>query len=158
MNRPPCAWWHQPEQTPPLDAVRITLDHLERGSPVPPAAASVIAKALRLYLDGHADITGNLGLRPRRGGRYEAPLALERRQARDEGIRRVYDLQDGTKTARAVKVAELLRTPPQAGQVTEADVFAYLLELHREHGGELPTSARQVMRVIDGDTEAARKG
>ncbi len=157
MNRTPCAWWHHPEQLPPLEAVRITLDHLEQGTPVPSAAASVIAKALRLYLDGHADITANLGLRPRRGGRYEAPLVLERRQARDEGIRRVYDLQNGTKTARAEKVAELLRTPPQAGQVTEADVFSYLLELHREHGGELPTSARQVMRVIDGDTEASRK-
>lgn len=135
----------------------MTLNHLEHGTPVPPAAASVIVKALRLYLQGQTDITANLGLRPRRGGRYEAPLVLERRQARDKGIRRLYDLQDGTKTERAKKVAELLRTPPQNNRVTEADVFAYLMELHREHGGELPTSARQVMRVIDGDTEAARK-
>lgn len=157
MNRPPCAWWHQPEQIAPLEAVGLTLKHLEAGTPVPPAAASVIAKALRQYLDGQTDITANLGLRPRRGGRYEAPLMLARRRARDEGIRHLYDLQDGTKTARAAKVAELLRTPPEASRVTEADVFAYLLELHREHGEALPTSARQVIRVIDGDTEAARK-
>jgi hypothetical protein len=157
VNHPPCAWWHHPEQLQPLEAVRITLQHLKQGTPVPPAAASVIAKALRLYLDGQTDITANLGLRPRRGGRYEAPLVLERRQARDEGIRHLYALQDGTKTARAEKVAELLRAPPEAGRVTEADMFAYLLTLHRDHGAELPTSARQVLRVIDGDTDAARK-
>ncbi len=144
----PCAWWHQPPLSP-LDALRITADSLERGEAVPPAAATIVAKALRAYLGGATDITRNLGLRPRRGGRHDAPLAREQRARRDERIRQVFDLQDGPKTERAAKVAELLRTPPEESRVTEADVMAHLLNLHRDHAGELPQSARQVLRIVD---------
>jgi hypothetical protein len=104
------------------------------------------------YLDGQTtDLTGALGLRPRRGGRNETPLALERKQARDSCIRWLYGKQDGGKTERAGKVAALLKTPPDASRVTEEEVFAYLLDLHREHGGNLPTSMRQVLRVVEGN-------
>ena len=153
MTFTPCAWWHQQPPTP-LEALRITADSLERGEPVPPAAATIIAKALRAYLGGATDITGNLGLRPRRGGRHDAPLAREQRAQRDEGIRHVFALQDGPKTERAAKVAELLRTPPVDGRVTEADVMAHLLNLHRDHAGSLPQSARQVLRIV-GDKPAS---
>lgn len=147
-----CAWWHQHEPTPaptPLDALRITADHLERGAAVPDLAANIVARAFRQYLEGQTDITKNLGLRPRRGGRNETPMALERRRARDSLIVQVYELQVGCKTERAGKVVALLRVRPGAARVTEEEVFAYLLDLHREHGGNLPTSMRQVLRVVE---------
>lgn len=153
------AWWQAPvEQVDPLEAVRIGADCLEAGKVVPPAAASVLAKALRQYLAGRTDITGNLGLRPRRGGRHEAPLAVERRRQRDEGIRGLYDLQSGGKTERAKKVAALLAAPLNAelsaeGRVSESDVFRHLMQLHRDHAGDLPTSMRQVLRVVDRDPD-----
>lgn len=135
------------------------LSAIEQGQPVPDAAAGVVVPALKAYLDGQTtDLTGALGLRPRRGGRNETPLALERKQARDAGIRRLYELQAGSKTERAEKVATLLKTTPDAARVTEEEIFAYLLELHREHGGNLPTSMRQVLRVVEGDRTAHGKG
>lgn len=159
--RNPCAWWHHAppiaQAMDPLEAVRVTADHLERGEPVPTAAAGIVARALRQYLAGQSDITGNLGLRPRRGGRYESPLAVERASRRNEGIKLLFDRQNGGKVERANKVAELLRAPPDEGRVTEADVFAHLVELHREFGGELPTSFRQVLRVVDGEMSVGRK-
>jgi hypothetical protein len=147
----PCAWWHTPPATvTPFDAVRITVECLEDGKPVPPTAAGIMARALRLYLDGKSDITDNLGLRPRRGGRHETPVAIERKARRDDGIKQLFELQQGCKTERAQKVADLLKTPPPDGRVTEAEVFGYLMQLHEEFGGGLPTSMRQVLRVVDG--------
>lgn len=155
---PSCAWWHQPPTSmEPLDAVRVTADHLERGEPVPPMAASIVAKALRLYLAGQRDITGNLGLRPKRGGHHGDPLVVEAMVRRDGAIARLYELQEGPKTKRAEKVAALLRTPPEVGRVTEDAVMAYVLELRREFGSNLPTSSRQVLRVVDGETSSGRK-
>lgn len=147
----PCAWWHQPERMEPLEAVRLTAKCLEAGTVVPPMAASIMARALRQYLEGKHDITGNLGLRPSRGGSHKTALAIERMTKRDEGIKHVYSLQEGNKTERARKVACLLKESPKEGQVTEADVFAYLLDLHREFSGELPTSGRQVLRLVGDD-------
>lgn len=134
----------------PLRAVRIAAECLEGGRIVPPDVAGILARALRQYLNGQHDITGNLGLRPRRGGAQDVPMTSERRTRRDECIKRLYDAQEGGKTVRAQKVAELLRSPPDSNLVTEADVFAYLLDLHREFGGELPSSMRQVLRLVDG--------
>ena len=148
------AWWHrQAPSIAPLEAVRIGAECLERGCVVPPGAAGIIAKALRLYLEGQTDITGNLGLRPRRGGRHKAPLAVERKTRRDAGIRQIYALQTGCKTERAQKVATLLQAPPEPvlsaeGRVSEEAVFKHLMDLHREFGGDLPTSMRQVLRVV----------
>ena len=152
-----CAWWHQtPPATTPLQALRLLLSAIEQNQPVSAAAAVVVVPALKAYLDGQTtDLTGALGLRPRRGGRNETPLALERKQARDSGIRWLYEKQDGCKTEKAGKVATLLKTPPDAANVTEEEVFAYLLDLHREHGGNLPTSMRQVLRVVEGDCTAS---
>lgn len=146
------AWWPSVKKMEPLEAVRITADCLEAGSVVPPMAASIMALALRQYLAGKHDITGNLGLRPRRGGAHEVPTTVERRARRDDGIKRLYDAQDGCKTARAQRVADLLNSPPDPNYVTEADVFSYLLNLHQEFKGELPSSMRQVLRLVNGNS------
>lgn len=149
----PCAWWHQsPEAVKPLQALRLTLTAIESGEPVPPPAAGILAQALRSYLEGRTtDLTGALGLRPRRGGCHETPLALERKQEVRTLIKKLYDLQTGSKTKRAEKVAELLRNPPATGRVTEEAVIGYTLKLYCENGGRLPTSWRQVLRIVDSD-------
>lgn len=156
-----CAWWAQPAQQAitPLQALRLTLNAIEQGEAVPASAVSIVAPALRSYLEGRTgDLSGALGLRPRRGGRHETPLAVERRHARDSDILWLYEKQDGTKTQKAEKVATLLKTLPDPAHVTEEEIFAYLLELHREHGGNLPTSMRQVLRVVEGDRTTHGKG
>ena len=138
----------------PLDAVRVTADCLERGEAVPPMAANVVARALRQYLNGESDITKNLGLRPGRRGRYESPLQLERIAKRNDSIRQLYERQEGNKTVRASKVADLLRAPHPSGRVADDEVCEYL---RREFEGGLPTSARQVLRVVDGETLESRR-
>jgi len=150
----PCAWWHHAPMTTttPLQALRLMLEAIEQGRPVPAVAAVIVAPALKAYLDGQiTDLTGALGLRPRRGGRNETPLALERTQARNSDIQRLFEKQVGTKTQKAEKTAALLRALPDAACVTEEEMFAYAVNLHRDHGGNLPTSMRQVLRVVDGD-------
>lgn len=138
-----CAWW-QPSLTP-LEAIRATADALEHGTVVPAAAAAIVATGLRKYLAG-ADLSHSLGLRPHKGQRSE--LTRERLAARNDRIRAIFERQDGDKTDRARKTAEMLATPPREGAITEADVMAHLIELHREHGGTLPRSWSQVLRLV----------
>lgn len=152
-----CAWWHQPERMEPLEAVRLTAACLEGGQVVPPLAASIMARALRQYLDGQYDITRSLGLRPRRGGTHETPVRLEQATHRNEAIRAIYEAMPATsKTGRAEQTAQLLRCPPDP-TVTEGEVLGYVMRLHEEFGGTLPKSMRQVLRVVDGDTVENRK-
>lgn len=144
------AWWPCAKKTEPLAAVRITADCLEQGCIVPPDAAAIVAHAFRQYLAGHHDITGNLGLRPSRGGAHAVPIRAERRARRDACIKGLYNAQVGNKTVRAQKVVELLKSPPAAGVITEVDVLAHLNSLYQEFGEELPASPRQIMRLVDG--------
>lgn len=147
----PCAWWHTaPERMPPLQALRIALAAIEKQEPIPEPAAGIMAHALRAYLEGETtDLTGALGLRPRRGGCHETPLAMEKMKQVYTIIKKLYEMQTGSKTERARKVAQLLKTPPVTGCVTEEAVLGYTLKLHCENGGTLPTSTRQVIRIVN---------
>ena len=145
---PSPSWWHQPApQITPLDALRVTADHLERGEAVPAPAARLVAAALRRYLAGDLDLVRSLGLRPRRGKR--PPVEVERRDARDGHIRALYESQPGpNKTERARRVAALLSGDQPSQPITEADVLAHLDALQREHGGDLPRSADRILRLV----------
>lgn len=150
------SWWHQTPTMRPLEAVRLTADCLERGEPVPTSAAKIMARALRQYLAGQTDISRNLGLTARRGGQHETPLKLEQATHRNQAIKSIYEAMPGTsQKTRAELTAKLLRNPPDP-QITEADVMANLLELYQNHAGTLPTSSRQVIRIITGETTADR--
>jgi hypothetical protein len=150
-------WWQPPKSMRPLEAIRITAECLEHGKAVPTQAADIVSHALRQYLDGQTDISRNLGLRPRRGGTHETPLRLEQATHRNDAIRAIYEAMPATsKTGRAEQTAKLLRSPPDQ-RITEADVFAHLVQLYESHAGTLPTSSRQVIRIINGDTVAERK-
>ena len=142
------SWWHQPAPPKPLEAVKIALCSLEAGEPVPGQAAAILAKGLRLYLAGECDITKNLGLRPRRGGRNQTPVARELADKRNEHIRALFDAQSGGKCAKAKKVADLLATGPN--EITEADVLGHLAWLNEQFGdGSLPTSFRLILGIVD---------
>jgi hypothetical protein len=144
----PCAWWHTPVPSmTPLEALRAVCKALESGEAPPPPAALIVARGLRQWLDGDGDLVASLGLRPARGKRCE--LTVERKINRDELIREVFTAQDGTRTQRAKATAALLAAPP--GEITEADVMGHLLALHQEHGGDLPQSWSQVLRVVGKD-------
>lgn len=153
-----CAWWHQPAPTMgPLEAVRITATSLERGEVVPAPAAGIVAAALRQYLAGKTDITRNLGLRPRKGGKNETPLALEKKQKRNKLILEIYDRQDGIPTVRAKKTADLLAealatpvAPYRTGEINEADVIRNMIRLRMEFGDGLPTSWKCILRIAKG--------
>lgn len=146
---PSPSWWHRPTpQITPLDALRITADHLERGEAVPAPAARLVAAGLRKYLDGADDLPGSLGLKPAKGQRSE--LTRQRLAQRNDHIRAVFEAMPGDKSDRARKTAALLASPP-VGEITEADVMGHLLALHHEHGGDLPRSWSQVLRVVGKD-------
>lgn len=160
-HRPaPCAWWHQvqPQAKPStLDHLREAARALEAGEPVPRPAARVLIVALRGYLDGsETDITRALGLRPRKGGAAELPTRLERTKSRNELICRMFNTLDGGDVARAEKVARMLTEPHQRSEINEADLFACMEQLHKQHGGELPSSGRHILRIVRGETVAAR--
>ena len=143
------AWWPKEEEISPLDALREIVAALEEGRIPEDRSARHFAAALRAYLAGQLDITRNLGLRPRRGGRHESPAARERTGARNAIIRRVFDAQSGTKTGKAKMVAALLRADAPAGEVTEGQLRADLNQLRQEFGADLPGSWRQVVRLVD---------
>lgn len=151
-------WWHQVQAVEPLHAVRVVASCLEAGTPVPGPEGKLVAKALRKYLEGKKDITSNLGLRPRAGGRYEDPLVQDRRRERDIRIKAAYEAYPGRNASvKAAGVARLLQAPNEPSQITEAHVFAYILELRKNFEGELPTSARQVQRIAQGGTLTGRR-
>ncbi len=142
----------------PLEPIREAVQAMEAGDPIPMASARVLVRALRAYLDGtELDITRALGLRPRRGGAAEVPVRLARRRARDDLLGLAFRALPGNDTNRAERLAQLLSAPPSPDVITEADLFACIERLHAEHGGDLPSSGRQILRVVKGETTTGRR-
>jgi HAMP domain-containing protein len=143
------AWWPTAQRLDPLQALRQTVDAMDSGAPVPAAAAAIVGPALRQYLDGRgSDITKNLGLRPRKGGRHESPLALERRRRRDDLIIRVYEAQPDDTRDKARPVAARLAGQQAAREVTDAELVSAVNALMHEFGTDLPTSTRTIRRIV----------
>ena len=148
------AWWPASRPIAPLDAVRAAIEALEAGEPVPPAAAKLLAGALRTYLEGgEADIAKSLGLRPRRGGRFDKPAERERLDRRNLLIARVFAAQAGrSDKQRAKAVLALLRVPDPAKAVSDSEVAAALQQLHEFGASELPGSWERIQRVVRNGT------
>lgn len=138
----------QPSQAKALEFVRQALDAIEGGQPLPPEPARVFAGALRGYLSGRQrDITRALGLRPRRGGATEEPVRAAQLMERNETIQRLFDLASGSDSDRASVVARWVAVA-SPGEITEADVRRAVAALRDQHGGRVPTSGRQVLRIV----------
>lgn len=134
--------------------IRAAAEALRSGRAVPSGVAVPLANCLEALLRGsEADLAKQLDIRPRRGGRYETAAVLTKHQARDASIQQLAAAIPAThpagrdKKERADAVVAILRgeaAPPESA----ADV---LRELRERHGENLPTSARQVVRILRGE-------
>ena len=101
----------QPKTIEPIDVIRTTIECLEVGEAVPKAEAAIVAMAFRQYLAGETDITRNLGLRPRRGGCHEMPIAIEKKSLRNDHIKKLFNAQPGRPCEKAKRTEHLLKNP-----------------------------------------------
>jgi hypothetical protein len=131
-----------------LDCLRQALEAIEDGRPLPPEPAGVFAGALRGYLSGRQrDLTRALGLRPRRGGATEEPVRAAQLTARNQSIQRLFDLASGSDCDRAEAVARWI-TADSPSEITEADVGQAVAAFREQHSGRVPSSGRQVLRIV----------
>ncbi len=149
MNITP-SWWHQvPVETAPdpLEAVQTAIDCLRRGDPVPEPAASLLLDGLLRVMAG-SKFEQALGLQATESGKRTSVqiAAMERRNGM---IRSLADLLPGNTGDKANTISELLTTTsrPRCG-ILEADQLADELRALKLAGIELPTSTRQIRRVI----------
>ena len=81
------AWFPTQAHSPPVDGLttlRQALIAMEGGLPLDSRTAAHLRAAFRAFLyEGKSDLTANLGLRPGKGRKCEAPLRLERMTRRD---------------------------------------------------------------------------
>lgn len=131
----------------PIDALSAAVAAMEARDPVPAHAAAAVIAAWRRYLAGDT-LDAAFRIKVRQGGRYETPRALERFRRRDALIVELWNANQGNKTARARQVAAAL-----AGRTTldDARLAGVVAQLQREFQAELPTSAKQIGRIADGE-------
>lgn len=138
-------WWPVASITP-LDALREVLAALDEGRPASAAAAKHVSAAFRMYLQGNRDITRNLGLRTRRGGRHDTSEARERNGERNNLVRAGVLLADGLTTKeRAAAFSRALEVP--VGEIDGVQLRSIVERLRSEFDGQLPASARQICRI-----------
>lgn len=153
------AWFAQatPDSPPDgLTTLRHALIAMEAGLPLDEKTARHLMAAFRGFLhEGKNDLTANLGLRPRKGGKCEAPLRLERMSRRDTLIKQALQRLGGNKSQGRRMLAELLG----ADDLVLPACFSFaepVMALRREAGGRLEISERQIARIAT-DQPAYRK-
>lgn len=149
MNCNP-SWWVATKTAPerdPLDAINTLADCLRQGAPVPEPAASLLLDGLLRFMAG-SRFEQAMGLQaPRSGQRTLVQIAAMDR--RNTMIRELADLLPGKTGDKADAIAALLSDTGRARcGILEADMLAEELRALKRSGLELPTSARQIRRVI----------
>lgn len=146
------AWWHQVTVDPrpnPLDAVQTAIDCLRRGDPVPEPAASLLLEGLRRFMAG-TSFERALGLQATQSGQ-RTPVQIAAIERRNGMIRSLADLLPGKMGYKADAIAALLTaTSRHRCGILEADQLADELRALKLAGLDLPTSARQIRRVLCG--------
>lgn len=114
------------------------------------------ALGLRRYLlsKGASSIDACLGLKPRQGGQHETPWALCASVRRDGLIHDLARLLPGAITSKACTLAGWLKDGGPPPSVNEAVASRYR-DLMRAFPAT-PTSARQLTRILKGQTIAAQ--
>lgn len=142
------AWWPQGERIDPLQALQAAAEAMEQDRPVPPAAARLIAPALRDYLAGRTnDLERSLGLRPERGRRSARSTA--RMQERNDLLAQLYAAQDGKHAkAKAQSVLALLGLPDPSQGISDVTLVQAVTRLQAEYPQDLPRSWEQVQRLV----------
>jgi hypothetical protein len=77
----------------------------------------------------------------------DEPVRAAQMTARNEVIQRLFDLASGSDCDRASAVARWVAAA-SSGEITETDVRLAVAELREQHGGRVPTSGRQVLRIV----------
>lgn len=99
-------------------------------------AALQVAAALISYRDNGGSLPALLGIKRRRGSGLGLPARRQQRQRRDEQIRALAETLPGTRTDKAVALAEMLRQRDQRTAV------------FRELCPNAPTSKAQLVRIL----------
>lgn len=149
MNFNP-SWWHQvpvETATDPLEALQTAIDCLRRGDPVPEPAASLLLDGLLRVMAG-SKFEKALGLQATRSGQ-RTPVQIAAMERRNCMIRSLADLLPGKAGEKADTIAKLLQATsrPRCG-ILQADQLADELRSLKLAGHELPTSTRQIRRVL----------
>ena len=113
------------------------------------------ALRLRHYLRSAGEsVDACLGLKPRQGGQHETPWALGNSTRRDGLIRDLVRLLPGTVTAKAETLSDWIKSggPPPGSPTQTTEKYRNLLSAFPD----TPASARQLTRILKGQTIAAR--
>ena len=154
------AWFPAQAQTSPPDGLttlRQALIAMEGGLPLDAGTAAHLRAAFRGFLyEGKSDLTANLGLRPGKGRKCEAPLRLERMTRRDTLIKQALQRLGGNKPESRRMLAELLG----ADDLVLPSCFSFaepVMQARREAGGRLEISERQIARIVSDQTAYRQK-
>ena len=154
------AWFPaQAQSSPPegLTTLRQALIAMEGGLPLDAGTAAHLRAAFRAFLyEGKSDLTANLGLRPGKGRKCEAPLRLERMTQRDALIKQALQRLGGNKPESRRMLAELLG----ADDLVLPSCFAFsepVMQARQEAGGRLEISERQIARIVSDQTAYRQK-
>lgn len=149
MNCNP-SWWHQatePECSP-LEALQALADCLRRDDPVPEPAASLLLDGLLRFMAG-TRFELAMGLQSAPNGKRTA-VQTAAQDWRNRQIRALAGLLASNCTkAKAKTIAALLSAPrPQPCGIQEADLILNELHLRRQFSLDIPTSVRQIQRIL----------
>ena len=154
------AWFPAQAQTLPPDGLttlRQALIAMEGGLPLDAGTAAHLRAAFRAFLyEGKSDLTANLGLRPGKGRKCEAPLRLERMTRRDTLIKQALQRLGGNRPESRRMLAELLG----ADDLVLPSCFAFsepVMQARQEAGGRLEISERQIARIVSDQTAYRQK-
>ena len=154
------AWFPAQAQTSPPDGLttlRQALIAMEGGLPLDAGTAAHLRAAFRGFLyEGKSDLTANLGLRPGKGRKCEAPLRLERMTRRDTLIKQALRGLGGNKPENRRMLAALLG----ADELALPNCFAFaepVMLARQEAGGKLEISERQIARIVSDQTAYRQK-
>lgn len=154
MSNPLFTAWN-PVQAPaaaldPLAAIEQAIECLASGRPVPEPAAGLLHAALLRFMAG-SRFEQAMGLQAPRSGQ-RTPVQIAAMERRNGMIRDLAELLPGKTGDKAAAIAALLSDTgrPRCG-ILEADRLAEELRVLKQAGHDLPTSARQIRRVICGE-------
>lgn len=126
-----------------LQTIRDVMIAVEVGRPLGEASGRHLVQAFQMYMDGHDDISKNLGLRPRQGRCNEAPLRRERLLHRDRLIVAALEGLGGATRENRQHLCEFLAGCNRVLPLVEP-FLSPIQQLRAMHGGQLKLSEKQI--------------
>lgn len=139
----------------PADLLASLLAALDAEQPLPPAVRAWLHAGVRDYLRGEG-LERALGLAVGPGQAHRHVRNLMCRARRDRLICETAAMLPGSVHGRAVRVARAIQTFGRGGADLPGPALRAVAQLIFEHGVLVPRSAKQVERILRGETLAAR--